>query len=244
MSQSKQSPDMQFLEEARLITRWTRRYAQSRSFPVLVFLAFFIAYWFGFIGITMAGGWALHNQHMILFWACVAAGVALLGLVVWVSVPRWGGRRMERIGYRYYEREGGLTPAPPLPRERMMKGGLIAGSLFGGALLTHMGLGIAGYLPIAYGQPISALYVVPFTVFLALANRTYIKLLVPVLYGLHAILLVSGVPFRFWSDPAQDVPFTIMGYMLLAALIGHVYNRYALARLKRIARTSDTPEVH
>lgn len=244
MSQSKQSPDMQFLEEARLITRWTRRYAQSRSFPVLVFLAFFIAYWFGFIGLTMAGGWALHNEHMILFWACVAACVALLGLVIWVSVPGWGGRWMERIGYRYYEREGSLTPTPSRPRQHMKKIGLIAGSLFIAALSTHIGLGIAGYASPAYSQPISALYVVPFTVFLALANRTYIQLLVPVLYGLHAILLVSGVPFRFWSDPAQDMPFAIMGYMVLAALIGHAYNRYALARLKRIARTSDTPEVH
>jgi hypothetical protein len=243
MGTSKQSPDMQFLEEARLITRWTRRYAQSRSFPVLVFMAFFMAYWFGFIGLTMAGGWALHGGHMVLFWACVAAGIALLGLVVWVSVPRWGGRWLERIAYRYYEREGSLTPSIPLPQGRMKTAGAIAALLFVAALLTHINLGRAGYTSIEYGQPISALYVVPFSVFLALATRTYIKLLFPLLYGVHAILLVVGIPLRFWSNPAHDMPFTIMGYMVLAALVGHAYNRYALARLKRIAHTSETTEV-
>lgn len=62
-------------------------------------------------------------------------------------------------------------------------------------------------------------------------------LLWPFLYGLHAILVVAGVPIQFsdaWSILNMLIP--TVGYGMLASLASHSYNRLALRKLKRLAR--------
>ena len=61
-------------------------------------------------------------------------------------------------------------------------------------------LGVLGYIPIEYMQPVSALYVVPFLVFLTIWQRPVVgplSLLWPILYTVHATLIVAGVPILF-----------------------------------------------
>ena len=62
----------------------------------------------------------------------------------------------------------------------------------------------------------------------------------PALYALHAILLVVGAPIYF------EDPYTILnmlvptaGYGIAAAVAGHVYSRFALRRLRRLAATAE-----
>ena len=60
----------------------------------------------------------------------------------------------------------------------------------------------------------------------------------PVLYALHAILIVAGAPILFtgeWVGLNMLIP--TVGYGLLAALVGHLYSRFALHKVKRLART-------
>ena len=88
-------------------------------------------------------------------------------------------------------------------------------------------------------QPVSALYVVPFLVFLYLWQRPIISplaLLWPTLYAIHAILVVADVPILFhkpWTALNMLIP--IAGYGILFGLLGHVYSRYALKKLKKAA---------
>ena len=91
-------------------------------------------------------------------------------------------------------------------------------------------------------QPVSALYSVPFLVFLSIRMRPvagWIPFLWPVLYALHAILAVAGVPILFekWSSLNMLIPTA--GYGLLCGLIGHFYGRYALKRLKEVATAKE-----
>jgi hypothetical protein len=92
-------------------------------------------------------------------------------------------------------------------------------------------------------QPVSALYVVPFLVFLYCWQRPKvgpIALLWPSLYSIHAILIVAGVPIVFdkpWTALNMLIP--IAGYGILCGLLGHVYSRYALKKLKSAAHLQE-----
>jgi len=89
-------------------------------------------------------------------------------------------------------------------------------------------------------QPISAIYCVPFLVFLAYILRgeaSPLMMLWPALYALHAILIVAGAPIVFagrWNGLNMLIPGA--GYGLLVGLLGHVYSRFALRRLRKAAR--------
>jgi hypothetical protein len=89
-------------------------------------------------------------------------------------------------------------------------------------------------------QPVSAIYVVPFLLVLHLMIRPAagkLMLLWPTLYALHAILVVAGAPILFsghWKGLNMLMP--IAGYGLLTSLICHLYSRYALRKVKRLAQ--------
>jgi len=102
--------------------------------------------------------------------------------------------------------------------------------------LASVGLGLLGLYPIRLMQPISALYLVPFLCYLGLKLRRVgspFMFLWPGLYAVHAVLLVTGVPIGM--GPMLDMFVPTVGYGLVAALSGHIYNRVALRRLRRLA---------
>lgn len=230
-------------DSQREIATWTRRYAFSRSIPALVGLAVMASVMLAIALFAKAMGAAYYQGgHPVRFWLCGAALVLLNGFIVWVSVPRWGGRWLERLGWRYYDSEGRVTPHGASPSAGTRRMGAMVAVAFGVAVFTHVTLGFAGYANIEHMQPVSALYLIPFTMFIAIATGSYLQLSFPLLYGLHAALLVAGVPLRFWSNPALDVPITVVGYMVISACLGHLYNRYALMRLKRASQALDVEE--
>jgi hypothetical protein len=57
----------------------------------------------------------------------------------------------------------------------------------------------------------------------------------PVLYALHAVLLLSGAPILFedkWEVLNMLLP--VFGYGMLSFLAGHLYSRIALRRLRHL----------
>lgn len=115
--------------------------------------------------------------------------------------------------------------------------GWVAGLIFGSCVLASVALG--DYIPIEYMQPISAIYVVPFLVFQYFLQRPRLGPLVlicPILYTIHAILIIAGVPIFFTGNLCMlSIVLPFFGYTFLAYVIGHLYSRYALKKLKGIA---------
>jgi hypothetical protein len=122
----------------------------------------------------------------------------------------------------------------------------LVGFLFMFCIVAHVGLGVMGFTPIEYMQPISALYVVPFIVYLGTIMRragvgSPFMFLWPLLYALHAILLVAGTPVRFGGKlEILNMLVPVAGYGLIAALAGHIYSRIALRRLRALAASAES----
>jgi hypothetical protein len=87
-------------------------------------------------------------------------------------------------------------------------------------------------------QPFSALYMLPFLALLIHYQRLgFWAWLWPAFYGLHAILLLAGLPIHFKGQyELLDIIVPTFGYGLISMLVGHIYSRYALKQLKRLAR--------
>jgi len=101
-------------------------------------------------------------------------------------------------------------------------------------------LAIEGYIAYKYLQPVSALYFVPYVVcgwyFWQSPRMGPIYLLYPILYAIHAILIVAGVPLFFTENFCIfSICLPAIGYGFLPFIIGHIYSRYALKKLKAAA---------
>jgi len=220
------------------IAELTRTYAQNRSLGVLVALLLFSALSAGISILSRVAGVAYREGNHLLFWTCLTALVPVLAAVVYMSVPKWGGRWLGALTGPLY-REGSVSIAVPNHRGRK-RIALILGIVFGGCVLASVLLGFFGQLSPKYMQPVSAVFVVPFLVGLTLLLRpavSYVLLLWPVLYGLHAILIVAGVPIALtgrWES--LDIALPMVGYGVLATLVSHGCNRHAFAKLKQITR--------
>jgi hypothetical protein len=229
-------------ERSKEIAELTRTYAQNRSLGVVVALLVFTALSAGISILSYAGGVAYREGNQLLFWTCMVALVPVLAAVVYVSVPKWGGRRLEALTSHLY-REGNVSIAVPKQRGRK-RIALVLGIVFGACVLGSVLLGFFGQLSPKYMQPISAIFVVPFLVGLTILMRpavSYVSLLWPVLYGLHAILIVAGVPIAFtgrWES--LNIVLPMVGYGVLAALVGHVCNRHAFSKLQQLTQSNDT----
>ena len=106
-------------------------------------------------------------------------------------------------------------------------------------LLGSMELGMLGYIPVKYFLPFMALFVIPFGVYQYYVLRPRlgpVLLIFPILYAIHAILIITGVPIYFTGNFAVSLNMLIpILYTLLTYMIGHIYSRYALKKLKGLA---------
>ncbi|MHC4788227.1 MAG: hypothetical protein ACYS8K_03360 [Planctomycetota bacterium] len=219
------------------IPKWARRYTQNRTLPVLVYLGIFVlgSAAFGALGILI--GWAAHRGRRAL---AIAAGLALGGLAVWWLWFCFAGvsRIVSGVSRRLYGREGEASLAGQ-PDATGLKVRPLPVLLFVGCVAASVILGVLGALPEESMQPVSALYVVPFMLYLGLTQKgsgSPFMLLWPLLYGIHAILLVAGAPIYFGGPyVGLNMLIPVAGYGLLSALLGHVYSRFALRRLRRLA---------
>ena len=234
-------------EDVRHVADLTRRYAQSRGgVPFLISMAVFIVL-SAAIGIpSRLAGEAYRDGNMVAFWVCVAFVAIALGALIWFSIPVWGGRWLARVAQRLYRGEGNASLA--VPEKLTSRAPLyIAAVLFALCIQGTVALGLMGYLSVEYTQPISALYMVPFLVFLAFWMKSIggmWLLLWPALYAAHAILIVAGAPIVFsegWQFLNMFIPTA--GYGLVCGIITCVANRMTLRKLKRLARVEPEDDI-
>jgi len=230
-------------EKLKEIPKWTRKYAQNRTIYVLIALAIHLCLFTGIAIPSYFGGKAYRAGNTILFWICIFVSTIATISLFFFCVPKWGGKFIECISKRLYGREGAVSISEPEAMKKKRWLGYVVGMIFGSCVFISVILGLLGYLPIKYMQPVSALYVVPFLVFLYLWQRPIISslaLLWPILYTIHAILVVAGVPIQFgkpWIFLNMLIP--VFGYGFLTYMIGHLYSRYALRRLKTAAHLQE-----
>jgi len=232
-------------EKLKEIPKWTRKYARNRTLPSLavIVIAMLTAMVVGFpLSLVIV---AFEKGNMILACVCIIVLAAILIFLFIICVPKFNGVNiiggwMDKLIYR---REGiALMPEPKLTKKKKWLG-FVVGIVVGGCILGSYHLSMEGYLAFKYLQPVSALYLVPFLVFQYFLKRPRIGPLVlicPILYTIHAILTVAGVPIFFTGNLgilSMAIPF--FGYTFLAYVIGHIYSRYALKKLKTIAHLQE-----
>ena len=239
-TQQNQTP--QNTEKLKEIPKWTRRYTENRTLPFVINMMIFLLFWSA-IGIpSYFGGRAYRSGNLLQLWICILSLLIVIPTLIICSVPKWGGKFNDKLIRFLYRKEGQVTLAIPKKTKRQQRAGMIAGLLFGACVMISVMLGVLGYIPIKYMQPVSAIYVVPFIIAIGIWQRPsinpagFLAWLWPTLYSIHAILVVAGVPIQFdrpWKSLNMLIP--IAGYGILCGLIGHLYGRYALKKLKSIA---------
>ncbi len=233
----------QDIEKLKEIPKWTRKYAQNRTIPVLVAMLIGMCLFGGIAGSSYFGGIAYLAGNMVLFWFCVFVMAVSMISLFFFSVPKWSGKFIARISRRLYNREGDVLISVPETIKKKQWVGYVVAMVFGSCVFMSVILGLLGYLSIKYMQPVSALYVVPFLVFLYFRQRPMngpIALLWPILYTIHALLIVTGVPILFTGDMVGwNMMLPVFGYGFLTHIIGHIYSRYALKKLKTTAHLEE-----
>ena len=225
--------------DLREIPKWARRYAQNRTLPMLGSLVTFVVGSAAFGGLSYFWIWAWLTGQRALAAAVllVAAGFAAW----WMGVTIVGGPRIvRRIIQRLYRSEGAVSPGP-FPEENTWWQSPVVASVFGSCVITTVALVMLEVVPIRYMQPISALYMIPLFVYVGIIHggaRSPFMVLWPALYGIHAILLVAGAPIYFGGKwEMLSMWAVLIGYGVIAALVAHIYSRYALGRLRALAGT-------
>ena len=230
-------------ERLKEITKWTQRYAENRTLPFLISMitCLFIS---AAVGVpSYFGGKAYRSGNMALFGLCVSLLTLVSVALIFFSFTKWDEKFTDRISRRLYGSEGMVTLAIPKKTKRQRRAGWIAGLLFGVCVMISVILVVFCKIPIKYMQPVSAICVIPLIIAIGIWQPPSVKpagflvWLWPTLYAIHAILIVAGIPIHFerpWIFLNILIP--IVGYGILCGLIGHVYSRYALKKLKGLTR--------
>jgi hypothetical protein len=253
--QNNKSQD-QNADKLKEIPKWTRKYAQNRTLTILVLLAMaglfsmFVAAIVGFSLSLAVGGFRKGN----IILGCV--GIAVLAAVLAATVTsiiillfKFGGKNRglidQLIDQRIYGKEGSATVPAPKSSKKKRCLEIVSGVIFFICFFGSWYLAIEGYIAYKYLQPVSVLYIVPYVVcgwyFWRSPRMGPIYLLYPILYTIHAILIVAGVPIFFTTEAfcIFSICLPAIGYGLLPFIIGHIYSRYALKKLKDLTHLEE-----
>ncbi len=217
---------------------WSRTYAQNRSLPVLLYLLAYGGIFLLLSGLAAGGGMATKAGYPVLGILALIGFFVVYGLLMYFVISKRGRGWVEQQLQRPYAKEGTVRIKSDRRAQHPYLG-YVVGPLFGICIVGEVLLGLCGYLPIRLMQPVSALYCVPFLVFLWWWQRpasTWVMLLWPALYGAHAVVLISGLPIPTdgsWAMFHSMVP--MVAYGGIAAFLSHLYSRYALRRLRRLS---------
>ncbi|MHC4656699.1 MAG: hypothetical protein ACYS91_17035 [Planctomycetota bacterium] len=248
IKQNNKSED-QNTEKLKEIPKWTRKYAQNRTLtiPVLMvmgaLLITFIAVLVALpLHLAVAG---FRNGNMILGWVGIVFFVAALAAVLTFLIifilkfcRKDSGLIEQKIEQWIYGKEGAVSmPGPKLMKKNSWLE-IGSGVIYFICFFGIWDLGDRGYIAFKYLQPVSAIYVVPFLVYVYFLQRPRmgpLVLICPILYTIHAILILAGVPIFFTGNLGiLNVLVPLIGCAFLAYVICHVYSRYALKKLKRL----------
>jgi len=234
------------------IPKWARKYAQNRTLTILVLMAMImlfsmlVAVLIGFSLALAAAGFRKGNMTLgFVGIAVLVAVLAAVSIFLIIFLSKYGGKNRglidRMIDQRLYGKEGTASvPVPKSSRKKICLEIVLAVVIF----ICFFGswyLAIKGYIAYKYLQPVSVLYIVPIVVcgwyFWQSPRMGPIYLLYPILYSIHAILIVAGVPIFFTTENfcIFSICLPAIGYGFLPFIIGHIYSRYALKKLKAAA---------
>ena len=231
------------------IPKWTRRYAQNRTLTTLVLIvmitlfSMFIAVLVGFLSALAFAGFRKGN--ILLSCVGIAVLIAVIAAIVKFYIfmlAKFGGKNkglLDQIVDRWiYSREGIASMPMPEAAKKTKWSEIIISIVYMVCLLGSMNLAMRGYIPDKYFIPLTALFVVPFNVYLYFIQRPRlgpVLVLCPILYSIHALLIIAGVPIYFTGIYAVPLNlFVPLIYTFITYLIGHLYSRYALKKLKSL----------
>ena len=236
----------QDIEKLKEIPKWTRRYAQNRTLTTFVLLVMACLISMVIMPPLMCLIIGFHKGNMILAWI----GIALLvpvSIFYIIFLLKFGGKNRglidQLIEQRIYGKEGVVSMPLPKTTKKMKWLDVVVGVVGVICLLGGNYLCMEGYISSKYYQPLSAIYVVPFFVFVYFLLRPRVgplMLICPIFYTIHAILIIAGVPIFFTGNLGflnMGIPF--FGYTFLAYAVGHFYSRYALKKLKTAAHLEE-----
>ncbi len=216
------------------IPLWAGRYARNRVLPILLWMV-------GVLLLITLQGLAsillMHSHSTAMYIVSIFMNVAITLTLFWAIITGRNTRWFKRLSSKLYENEGVVVPALPTPTpvHSKLKTYLIMGSLLVGPwlllyVLTHV-LGV----PPRYFQPAIAVVIVPLISWGVLAGAETPKwpgLLMPVLYGIHAVLVLAGVPVPAFGVSYLDAFIPLFVYSVISLMVMHFYSRYALLKLQ------------
>jgi hypothetical protein len=227
-------------DQMQAIPKWARRYARNQTLPVLVFQAIFVAGSSAFAGLSLLAAWAHFHGHPML---AIAAMLTLVGFGVWwvwFSVFSADGL-IQQVVWRLTRSTGTASlGAPAFSSQAPPTGPLV---IFMLCVVASTLSAMMEWVPVRYVQPIAAVYVIPFMVYMGVTQwRTSSPFMVlwPALYAAHAVLILGGAPIS--RGFFFDIFFPTVGYGTIAALSGHIYSRFALRKLRALAATIEATE--
>ena len=243
--QNNKSQD-QNTEKLKEIQKWTRRYAENRTLPFLLGMLTNL-FFFAAIGFpSYFGGKAYRSGNLLLLWICILSLMIVIPALIFCCITKWSGNYYEKLIGRLYRDEGQVTLANPKKTKKERIAGWVAGLLFGVCVMISIILVVFFKIPIKYMQPVSAICFIPLLIAIGIWRPPsvnpvgFLVWLWPTLYVIHAILIVAGVPIVFdkpWIALNMLIP--LAGYAILCALLGHIYSRYALKKLKTAAHLQE-----
>jgi hypothetical protein len=246
--QNNKSQD-QNTEKLKEIPKWTRKYARNRTLtPYVHILIITLVSMMAVVVPLSLVIVAFEKGNMIL--ACVsiiALAAILTGLIF--SVSKYGGKNKgwiyqrinqwiyQRIDQWIYGKEGTASMPEPQLTKKKKRIEFVVGAVGIICIIGTIYFGMEGYISFKYIQPVTAIYFVPFEVYEYFLRRSRFGLLVlicPILYTIHAILIIAGVPIYFTGDSGiiRNMFLPVAGYTFLAHVIAYLYSRYALKKLK------------
>jgi drug/metabolite transporter (DMT)-like permease len=236
-------------EKLKEIPKWTRKYAQNRTLTILVLMvmiglfAMIVAALFGFLLSLAVTGFRKGNIVLgcVGIAVLIAVSAALAKFYIYIFA-KFGGKNKalldQIIDRRIYGREGIASMLMPEAAKKKKWLEIAVAIVWGTLFLGTMYLGMVNFIPVKYVQPVSALYCVPYMIlgwyFWRSPRTGPIFLLKPTLYSIHSILILIGVPIFFTSSfgAVLNMSLPLLGYGYLTLVIGHLYSRYALKKLK------------
>lgn len=233
---AKQNRMLQDIEKLKKIPKWTSNYAKNRNIHFWIIITFSIYF---YIPLRL-GDIAYRSGNMVLYSICTFVLIISIISLIIISVPRWGNKIIEKITKRIYANEGSILISTSKSTKKKKWLGIILLVLYFSCAWGCHFWGVWRYFPIKYIQPVTAILIVPCLVigyfFRKPAISPITSLLFAALYGIHAVLIVAGVPIQF-SKPweALNVLMPFVGYGIICGLISYIYSRYALKKLKNIA---------
>ncbi len=222
--QTQKSKDVEKLKE---IPKWARRYAESRTAPLIIFsLIFILCFGMVFLGVYcfLKGRFILAAIMMILYVATF-----IYFVITW-----------DRHEAHYFTKTGIPESGSVKQIRNFLPLPLIA------CIIISVIMEQRGVFPTHLKVPVSALYVCPLLIFAnwRWARGSFIGYLWAALYGGWAIAILFEVPILTFSEGGQLKPGDEM-YLaapvtgVITGLITYIYSRYALKKLKAAAHLQE-----